>query len=76
MKTQNNNTDRYLMDYDTKELVVLLCQLMSEKPKSFLEHVYNLKYIVDIQKEFHEFRRLSEDTVTNWITRYVSGDLN
>ena len=75
MKAQDNNNDRYLMDYDTKELVVLLCQLMSEKPKSFSEHVYNLEYILDIKSEFHKFRRLSEDTVSSWIERFINGEL-
>jgi hypothetical protein len=76
METNNNNTERYLENYNTKELVVLLCMLMSEKPKSFIEHSHNLCYIVDIQREFHEFRKLSEATVSDWVSRYVNGDLN
>ena len=67
--------ERYLENFDTKELVVLMCQMFSEKPKTFVDHLFNLAYIQDIQTELHEFRKISEETVSEWIERFVNGEL-
>lgn len=70
------NTDRYLENFSTKELIVLMCTMYTEKAKSFVQHLNNAAYIRDIQKEFKVYRNISQTMFDEWVQRYIAGDLN